>query len=319
MSATEEEEKVEINVKFPIAIEWAINEDNLCEAERPETKHYKFPGFPSFNYSMCFYGAEEVFFELQFQSPCQEYQMDLDLNFTINDEEPKKISEKVNSSEGFSEINLWKDLFAVLLDKVKDDEITLRCNGTINFESFEKKYEICLPGYADFDRAKADFIIAHKSVLQKHSKVFAAMFENGWKETIEGRVAIPDFPFKIVESVIELCHGNDIENDFDKHEYILLFLFVDKYDMEEIREFIKQNVLLAPNNICKYANWFYEQNCAELVNYCIDRLIEFFQYSYPVKDMDILNNEIKLQFFNQASISQVMKKEFQTVYDKNKN
>uniref|UniRef100_A0A914PH38 BTB domain-containing protein n=1 Tax=Panagrolaimus davidi TaxID=227884 RepID=A0A914PH38_9BILA len=145
------------------------------------------------------------------------------------------------------------------------------------------------------------------------------MFENDWKEAIEGIVAIPDFPFKTVKTAIELCYGSLLHSDTNIEEIILLFHFADKYDIEELKDTIKEVILITPNNICEYANLFCEENCAELVNICIDRLIVYFQYSYSVKDLDSLNNDIKLQFFSQASTSESLKKDFPFDFYKNKN
>uniref|UniRef100_A0AC34FQQ0 BTB domain-containing protein n=1 Tax=Panagrolaimus sp. ES5 TaxID=591445 RepID=A0AC34FQQ0_9BILA len=192
--------------------------------------------------------------------------------------------------------------------------------------------ELCYRNYANCDLDSLEFIQlflfadkydmeemkVHKLALQKQSKVFTAMFENSWKEAVEGRVVIPDFSSKVIEFAIELCYKHYANYDLDSLEYIQLFLFADKYDMEEMKECIKESIVLTPGNICEYANLYYEQKCEELLNYCIDRLIVYFQYSYPVSNMNILNNDIKLQFFERASISKAMKKEIQFDYYKNK-
>uniref|UniRef100_A0A914R5C7 BTB domain-containing protein n=1 Tax=Panagrolaimus davidi TaxID=227884 RepID=A0A914R5C7_9BILA len=145
------------------------------------------------------------------------------------------------------------------------------------------------------------------------------MFENGWKEAVEGRVEIPDSTFYTIENVVWLCYGGDLYSSEDEKEFLSLYQFADKYDMNELKNLIKDVILLTPGNICKYANIFYEEDCVELVNFCIDRLFFFFQLSYPVKDLETLDDDLKIEFFARISTNQTIKKEFPPQYHMNKN
>uniref|UniRef100_A0A914QK99 BTB domain-containing protein n=1 Tax=Panagrolaimus davidi TaxID=227884 RepID=A0A914QK99_9BILA len=322
-----------LDLSFPVLIEWVIDKKCLLKGGIIRTKKYKVPGFPMIAYYLdidMFDSGLCFCMNTQEEEDEEDARWDANLNLVINDKEPIKISEKFQSEY----IYLWEDSLENVTNPGNNyfvkEEITFHLYGTISFHKIS--CAASLPGSQKFielekDEATKDFVIqaekkeikVHKEVLREFSTVFTAMFENGWKEAVEGRVEIPDSTFNTIETVIYLCYGGNLYSWKEEKEFILLYQFAEKYDMNEIKNLIKEVILLTPGNICYYANIFYKENCVELVNFCIDRLFFFFQLSYPVEDLEALNHDIKIEFFARISANQTTKKEFPPGYHINKN
>uniref|UniRef100_A0AC34FCB1 BTB domain-containing protein n=1 Tax=Panagrolaimus sp. ES5 TaxID=591445 RepID=A0AC34FCB1_9BILA len=140
-------------------------------------------------------------------------------------------------------------------------------------------------------------IKVHKSVLIHNSPVFAvAVNGNEWKEGAERKYAIPDFSHKIVQIAVNLIYGNVYDESLTKDEYVSLFQFADKYQMDELKKAVKECVILTPHNVCEYLNLCHAKNCAELLDYCLEYMLIFSQNGYPINDKGSLNPEVKILF-----------------------
>ena len=74
--------------------------------------------------------------------------------------------------------------------------------------------------YADVELVAMDGqkIRAHKALLTARSSVFAAMFENNMRESVENQVKITDISFEVLEKLMRFIYGavqelqlNDLE------------------------------------------------------------------------------------------------------------
>uniref|UniRef100_A0AC34FYA9 BTB domain-containing protein n=1 Tax=Panagrolaimus sp. ES5 TaxID=591445 RepID=A0AC34FYA9_9BILA len=137
---------------------------------------------------------------------------------------------------------------------------------------------------------------AHKSVLIESSTVFAAMFESEykWKEKEENKYEIQDFPYKTVQNAIEYCY--ELINIDKLEEIILLFKFADKYDMKELKDDLVESLALTPLNLVEYSNLFFQNNLEEFLEKCYIYFLHCKSFSIPIKDLELLNVEIKNTF-----------------------
>uniref|UniRef100_A0A914PB18 BTB domain-containing protein n=1 Tax=Panagrolaimus davidi TaxID=227884 RepID=A0A914PB18_9BILA len=192
---------------------------------------------------------------------------------------------------------------------IVDDKLTIILEGHIIIEkAFYSKLD-CFYPYKLFDEINAlkkdiagrDFAIVaegqelkvHKKILQKNSTVFARMFELNWKETAENRIEIPDISFKLLQIAIDLLYKKSYKDFLEKDEYIELYFFADKYDFEEIRKAVKSCLLLTPFNVVEYVNLAVKYSFDLLKAECQEYLTECLKCSYPIKDIKLLNDEIK--------------------------
>uniref|UniRef100_A0AC35GSA9 BTB domain-containing protein n=1 Tax=Panagrolaimus sp. PS1159 TaxID=55785 RepID=A0AC35GSA9_9BILA len=147
----------------------------------------------------------------------------------------------------------------------------------------------------------------HKSVLTHNSPVFAAAAnEKEWKEGAERKYAIPDFSHKIVQIAVDVIYGQAYAEALTKEEYISLFQFADKYQMDELKKAVKESTILTPHNICEYLNLCHSKKCEELVkceellDYCLENMLIFSQNGYAIYDKGLLNPEVKLLYADRA-------------------
>uniref|UniRef100_A0AC34GPB5 BTB domain-containing protein n=2 Tax=Panagrolaimus sp. ES5 TaxID=591445 RepID=A0AC34GPB5_9BILA len=166
--------------------------------------------------------------------------------------------------------------------------------------------------------ADKDFVFAveeqeirvHKSILIENSPVFATMLDSDkWKETMENRIVVSDVSFKVVEIAINAYYGKVYEKPLTKEEYLMLFQFADKYDMEKLKKAVEQSIVFHPNNVVEYANFFLQGYCDDLVNCAIDYILSCSQYSVPIQDIDVLDNQIRGMFFDRTIVNPVFKKD----------
>uniref|UniRef100_A0AC34G7U6 Uncharacterized protein n=1 Tax=Panagrolaimus sp. ES5 TaxID=591445 RepID=A0AC34G7U6_9BILA len=140
--------KVDVNVKFPIFMEWIIDENSIYNGNSfSTTKDYDFPGFAGFKYWLSHGGIEEeeetFDFALSISNEiCDCFDIEVDLTFTINGKEPKKIAQKLRATE-VGRIILWTDLFEVLINHLdKNRQITLQLSGTFTFVRFDNEFQM---------------------------------------------------------------------------------------------------------------------------------------------------------------------------------
>uniref|UniRef100_A0A914QQ84 BTB domain-containing protein n=1 Tax=Panagrolaimus davidi TaxID=227884 RepID=A0A914QQ84_9BILA len=193
---------------------------------------------------------------------------------------------------------------------IVDDKLTIIFEGYIIIEkAFWSKLDCYYPykfswseiNALEKDIAARNFTIVaegqvlkvHKEILQRNSRVFARMFELNWKETAENRIEIPDISFKLLQIAINLLYKKSYEDSLKKDEYIELYFFADKYDFEDTRMAVKRCMLLTPFSVVEYANLAVKYSFDLLKEECQKYLIECLKCSYPIKDIKLLNDEIK--------------------------
>uniref|UniRef100_A0AC34FMK0 BTB domain-containing protein n=1 Tax=Panagrolaimus sp. ES5 TaxID=591445 RepID=A0AC34FMK0_9BILA len=101
----------------------------------------------------------------------------------------------------------------------------------------------------------------HKQVLQQESTVFARMFESQWKESVENRMEIPEFSYKIVKLAIDSL-----------------------YSMESI----KNSIDILPHTVVEYANLAAKYGFVEFQDWCVQYLILCMKCQYSVKNIESL-------------------------------
>uniref|UniRef100_A0AC34G2U1 BTB domain-containing protein n=1 Tax=Panagrolaimus sp. ES5 TaxID=591445 RepID=A0AC34G2U1_9BILA len=252
-----------------------------------------------------------------------------DFTITVNDGEPKLCSDTLQPGcISFLAMECtpeeWDNSFDV--NGIK----TIRIKGTLAFDHLHclhsfSDYQYCTEKLGDFSIvAENHEFKVRKSVLIASSTVFAAMFESEyqWKEKEENKYEIQDFPFKIVETVLHFCSFEDFYFDWYHHleEYILLYKFADKYDIKKLKIAVIQYLPLLPHYLVEYSNSFHESKCEELLEKCFEYYIVCKSDSLPIKDLELLNVEVKNYFitkmFSNASVEKILEPSVHKTYQR---
>uniref|UniRef100_A0AC34GS64 BTB domain-containing protein n=1 Tax=Panagrolaimus sp. ES5 TaxID=591445 RepID=A0AC34GS64_9BILA len=200
-------------------------------------------------------------------------------------------------------------------------KFSVRIEGTFNVKNVDGlplTFEVPDESKLLFDRNdEKDFIIVaenqeihvHKSILLQNSDALAAMFNSQeWKESGENKYAFKDIPYKLVKIAVNACYGIEYRESFQKEEYLLLYKFADMY-MEKLKQALKKSLVLTPQNVVEYANFFSQNHYDDLVICCIDYILACTQHSFSVKDTELLDAQIHTMFFKRFLTSPVLKKE----------
>uniref|UniRef100_A0A914R7N5 BTB domain-containing protein n=1 Tax=Panagrolaimus davidi TaxID=227884 RepID=A0A914R7N5_9BILA len=155
--------------------------------------------------------------------------------------------------------------------------------------------------------AEGQEIKVHKSILSQISPVFNRMFETKWKESVEGKIEYSFLSFKLAKIVMDLFYGKKYWRFLDKIEYIQLYQFADQYDITSLKNAVKNSIVLTPQNVVEYLNLVTESKSEELIRYCIDYLLTCIKYSHPMKDVQLLTNDVKLQIADLVLTSEILK------------
>lgn len=76
----------------------------------------------------------------------------------------------------------------------------------------------------------------HVNLLSARSPVFAAMFQNGMKESITGRVDVKDIQSKIFKELLHYIYTGRIETPLSQETAQLLFVAAEIYYMQDLKE-----------------------------------------------------------------------------------
>uniref|UniRef100_A0A914XQ87 BTB domain-containing protein n=1 Tax=Panagrolaimus superbus TaxID=310955 RepID=A0A914XQ87_9BILA len=142
-------------------------------------------------------------------------------------------------------------------------------------------------------------IVTSKLKLAAFSTVFAAMFESEyiWTERVEGQYQIDDFPFKIVQGVLDF-HIRNLKDDWTLEEFVLLGKFADKYDMISRMDTILKQAPVTPVNLVKLSNLCVRHGCESLLGRCFGALCEYRAHGLQIKDLELLGKGAKEYFAN---------------------
>uniref|UniRef100_A0AC34F4C2 BTB domain-containing protein n=1 Tax=Panagrolaimus sp. ES5 TaxID=591445 RepID=A0AC34F4C2_9BILA len=311
-----------LKTKVPIALEWIFEKGrspNECS-----TRRYHVPGFPQLEYwCYCTYPRawndatrtwikmEEDPEKVEIYLHCREIDdvnlhidVKAECSITVNDGEPKPFSDDFyfENHTAFAiecTVKEWEDSFDA--NGIK----TIRVNGTFTFaEPFLRGYRrnVDVVGDSDFIIvAEDEELKVHKSVLIASSTIFATMFESEyqWKEKEENKYEIQDFCVEIVERALDICYGDycNPESDETPEDLVLLYKFADKYDINELKNAVIQYLTLMPHNLVEYSNLCFENDVEELLEKCYDYFIVCKADCLPIKDLELLNDEVKNKFF----------------------
>uniref|UniRef100_A0A914QRL8 BTB domain-containing protein n=1 Tax=Panagrolaimus davidi TaxID=227884 RepID=A0A914QRL8_9BILA len=84
-----------------------------------------------------------------------------------------------------------------------------------------------------FDPTKKWF--AHRVVVESKSPEWKEMIQSGLKESEDGKIAIDDFDFKIVEIALKFCYGIEEKHLWSIDSAIEVLEFADKYDLNDLK------------------------------------------------------------------------------------
>uniref|UniRef100_A0AC35GT60 BTB domain-containing protein n=1 Tax=Panagrolaimus sp. PS1159 TaxID=55785 RepID=A0AC35GT60_9BILA len=139
----------------------------------------------------------------------------------------------------------------------------------------------------------------HKQVLKDASPVWAGMLESGMKESIENKIEIKDFEFKIVEAAIKLCYRLNGPQKFTFEEMLLFFKFADKYQIKFIMEMIENYLItqISPANIVHLIKFSSPDslNVKNLYQNCIKFFIQFSKTSTAIFCSDSLDEKFPMR------------------------
>uniref|UniRef100_A0AC35FBM2 BTB/POZ domain-containing protein n=1 Tax=Panagrolaimus sp. PS1159 TaxID=55785 RepID=A0AC35FBM2_9BILA len=191
-----------------------------------------------------------------------------------------------------------------------DSEIKMK-NLRAKFKMERKFYDLWNIGFEDFTIVSADGkeLKVHKCVLAAQSPVFAAMLKPHTKESMDGKVKIPDFTFEIIEKSIKFCYHPNLLPDISPDDAIGIYRFADKYDIEtvlhdvefyfdkydieNVRDYVELSLIkkLTVMNFCETVNAAISMNAMKLKNMCSDFLIDCISKKIDVPKIEEIDAE----------------------------
>uniref|UniRef100_A0AC34FHV8 BTB domain-containing protein n=1 Tax=Panagrolaimus sp. ES5 TaxID=591445 RepID=A0AC34FHV8_9BILA len=131
------------------------------------------------------------------------------------------------------------------------------------------------------------------------SPVFSGMFESGMKETIENKMIIPDFSFKIVDAVMKLFYNCVVAQTFNLEDLLLLYQFADKYQMTRIMDLLENYFIkkISPSNIVQLEKFSTDFYAKKLHQSCIDFLIKCSEQHTPILGAESLDKDLVFEMF----------------------
>uniref|UniRef100_A0A914PUR9 BTB domain-containing protein n=1 Tax=Panagrolaimus davidi TaxID=227884 RepID=A0A914PUR9_9BILA len=155
-------------------------------------------------------------------------------------------------------------------------------------------------------------VLVHKQLLINVSPVLAGMFESGMKESIEGKMVIVDFPFKIVEAAIKLLNGDRGTCKFVLEDLLILYKFSDKYHFQFIMDLVEYNLIkhISPTNVVQLTQFSSPDsfNIKKLHQSCIKFLIKCFKEEIPINAPESLDKDLVFNIFTNGFHSTITNK-----------
>uniref|UniRef100_A0AC34FA48 BTB domain-containing protein n=1 Tax=Panagrolaimus sp. ES5 TaxID=591445 RepID=A0AC34FA48_9BILA len=202
------------------------------------------------------------------------------------------------------------DLFDPKKRYIVDGFLTINFQGVLSIEKNEPTVLNCKNGVASKIAQKKndkDFIIVvgdkeinvHKQVLMNASAVWTGMFESGMKESIENKMFIEDFPFKIVDAAINIFYSNNVPRKFSFEDILSLYKFADKYEIHLIMDLVGAYLIkhLSPTNVCQLIHFSKDFSIKKLHQSCIDFLLKCSKESTPILGLESLDKDFLASMF----------------------
>uniref|UniRef100_A0A914Q479 BTB domain-containing protein n=1 Tax=Panagrolaimus davidi TaxID=227884 RepID=A0A914Q479_9BILA len=310
-------------ISTPISMQWKIKAEDL-HAKKEESndgylcsKEIEVASFSGVKYSLFIYpnkiegsNQSETFLYLVVETG-KEKKVEAVYDFSI-------VSAKYNCGNQyiFEELHGWGS-FLCLTKDLFDPENGFIVNGflTVNFNGILMKDNNRFTGLSsigvfskdDEKKFEKDFTIVvgkkrikvHKHALIDASPVFTGMFNSGMKETLERKMIIKDFPFKIVDVAVKLLYNVNILRKFSTEDMLLLYKFAEKYEIKHIMDFVENYLIkkLSPANVVQFVHFSKEFHVTKLQHICIEFLVKCYKESTPIYAMESLNKEFVVSIF----------------------
>uniref|UniRef100_A0AC35F7A4 BTB domain-containing protein n=1 Tax=Panagrolaimus sp. PS1159 TaxID=55785 RepID=A0AC35F7A4_9BILA len=132
-----------------------------------------------------------------------------------------------------------------------------------------------------------------KSIKMFSISSFEAMFKPHTKEAIEHKVEIPDFVNGIIKKGIKLLYQRTTVSELSINDALLLLKFVDKYDIEILKDNLEMLVSNKINvsNVCEIANSTFYVNALKLQNKCHDFLVNYLSKREFISNLESLDKD----------------------------
>uniref|UniRef100_A0AC35FFC6 BTB domain-containing protein n=1 Tax=Panagrolaimus sp. PS1159 TaxID=55785 RepID=A0AC35FFC6_9BILA len=198
-----------------------------------------------------------------------------------------------------------EDLFDPTKRYFVNGVLTVNLNGILMVEKDKIISLNCKNGLASTAKKNnKDFLIVigdkklkvHKQVLKDASLAFAGMLQSGMKESIENKMIIEDFEFKIVEAAIKLLYGVNGLRKFSFEEMLVLYRFADKYEIQHIMDLVEGYLIkeISPSNVVQLIQFSAPDslNVNKLYQSSIAFFIECSKESTPVLGSESLDGKL---------------------------
>uniref|UniRef100_A0A914PDM3 BTB domain-containing protein n=1 Tax=Panagrolaimus davidi TaxID=227884 RepID=A0A914PDM3_9BILA len=142
----------------------------------------------------------------------------------------------------------------------------------------------------------------HKLILKNCSNVFRTMLNSNMKESIENKVEITDFSFKIVETGIKMIYNCNFESSLSMNDLMKLLQFFDKYNIQSLKDKVESLLIaqISAANVCRLTNASILSNSLKLENECMEFLEKSFASKIPLSDVEILDKDIALKILQNS-------------------
>uniref|UniRef100_A0A914QFJ4 BTB domain-containing protein n=1 Tax=Panagrolaimus davidi TaxID=227884 RepID=A0A914QFJ4_9BILA len=190
--------------------------------------------------------------------------------------------------------------------------LTINLNGILMKQKKQfitLNYKRCLAPKCFSKNGDKDFLIivndkevqVHKKLIINVSPVFAGIFQSGMKESIENKIVIIDFPFKIVEAAIKLLYGDRGTCKFVLENLLKLYLFSDKYRIQFISDLVENHLIkhISQTNVVQLSQFSASDsfNIKKLHQSRIKFLIKCFKEEIPIYASENLDKNLVFNIF----------------------
>uniref|UniRef100_A0AC34F6Y4 BTB domain-containing protein n=1 Tax=Panagrolaimus sp. ES5 TaxID=591445 RepID=A0AC34F6Y4_9BILA len=206
-----------------------------------------------------------------------------------------------------------EDLFDSLKGYFIDGFLTVNFNGILIIGKSQPTVLNCEKGLApknDQQKQYKEFTIfveekeikVHRKILMDASPVWTGMFESGMKESVENKMFIEDFPFKIVDAAINIFYSNNVPRKFSFEDILSLYKFADKYEIHLIMDLVEKYFIrkLSPSNVVHLIHFSKDFSIKKLHQSCIDFLSKCSKNSTPVYGSESLDKDFIVSLFTNS-------------------